>query len=78
VLSDNFNELLGIIKKIDDSSELGKTQTVKNLKQRKNELLEIYDKDEKGREGYGEIDSEELINSRKKLVEDLNDKEKSK
>ncbi|CAG8524318.1 649_t:CDS:2 [Cetraspora pellucida] len=70
-LSDNFNELLGIIKKIDDDSELGKTRTVKNLKKKTEKLLEIYDENKEQEEGYGEIDLEELIEKRTELANDL-------
>ncbi|WP_147410101.1 hypothetical protein [endosymbiont GvMRE of Glomus versiforme] len=56
----------GVIKKIDDDSELGETQTVKNIKQKTKELLEIYDENNKGEEGYEEIDLEELTDEKKR------------
>ncbi|CAI2194101.1 17286_t:CDS:2 [Funneliformis geosporum] len=73
--------LLGIVRKIDSYSELGRTnQIVKDLKERTEELLEIYDEDEEGKEGYGEIDLEELTDKdkRTKLAQDLAKDKKEK
>lgn len=64
---DNYNELLGILKKI-EVGELGEVnQALKDLKDKVDEFLEEYDDD-----GNEEIDIEELINERVKFAEELN------
>src|SRR5687768_15778025 len=64
---DNYNELLGIIKKIGASSRPGKVnQASKKLSEKAEELLNLYDTDDNE-----EIDLGELIAKRQNLAQDL-------
>jgi Ca2+-binding EF-hand superfamily protein len=67
--------LLGIVKKLGAGSDLGKVnKALKDLNEKAEEFLKIYDKD-----NNGEIDTSELIEKRAELTQDLaKDKKESK
>ena len=72
---DNYHELLGIIKKLGAGSDLGKVnKALKDLNEKADEFLEIYDENHNK-----EVDISELIEKRTELAKDLaKDKKESR